>query len=206
MGFPVLANYTPLSLYSSPDEMKVSFIAAQRVTLLKCLQYQNDKDSPGYVLCTGDWVVKRTLILEYFNPDQPTMINWMKPLGYELQELLYWDEHLNGKKTNIHKLAYSFFHSRLLSTFTDYDSEKSPAPQLERLSQHISAGVESSKKCVHTCELELMRKLYDKKNISLQKDTIKLKKRKSYFQNDKNAMAKQKLQEKESEMGISIDD
>jgi hypothetical protein len=103
-----------------------------------------------------------------------------------LEELLEWGEHLNGKKTTIHKLAYSFFHSRLLSSFTDYDSGKSSAPQLELLSQHIVAGVGASKMCVHTCELEVMRNLYDKKNISLQKDTIKLKKRK----------AKQKLQEK----------
>jgi hypothetical protein len=65
---------------------------------------------------------------------------------------------------------------------------------------------EASDKCVHTCELEVMRHLYDKKNISLQKDTVKLKKREAYFQNDKVAMAKQKLQEKESEMGISSDD
>jgi hypothetical protein len=36
-----------------------------------------------------------------------------------------------------------------------------------------------------------MRKLYDKKNIS------------AYFQNDKVAVAKKKLQEKESEMEMS---
>jgi hypothetical protein len=148
----------------------------------------------------------RTLIVEYFNPDQPTMIHWMKPLGYELEELLDWNEHLNGKKTNIHKSVYSFSHSRLLATFVDYGSGKSPVPQLQRLSNLIAAGVEASKKCVHTCELEVMRKLYDKKIISLQKDTVKLKKRKAYFQNDKVAIAKQKLQEKESEMGMSSDD
>jgi hypothetical protein len=51
-----------------------------------------------------------------------------------------------------------------------------------------------------------MRKLYDNKNISLQKDTVKLKKRKAYFQNDKVAVAKKKLQEKQSEMGMSSDD
>jgi hypothetical protein len=122
----------------------------------------------------------------------------MKPLGYELKELLDWDEHLNGNKTNIHKSAYSFFHARLLATFVDYDSGKSPAPQLQQLSQHIAAGIEASKKCVHTCELELMKKLYDKKNISLQKDTVKLKKRKAHFQNEKVSITKQKLQEKES--------
>jgi hypothetical protein len=77
----------------------------------------------------------------------------MKPLGYEIEELLDWDDNLNGKKNTIHKSAYSFFHSRLLATFVDYDSGKSPAPQLQRLYQHISAGVEESKKCVHTCEL-----------------------------------------------------
>jgi hypothetical protein len=81
------------------------------------------------------------------------MIHWMKPLGYEIEELLDWDDNLNGKKNTIHKSAYSFFHSRLLATFVDYDSGKSPAPQLQRLYQHISAGVEESKKCVHTCEL-----------------------------------------------------
>jgi hypothetical protein len=108
MWFPALAEYNPISLYSAPDEMKVSFTAAQRVTLLKCLQYQEDKDSPGYVLCKGDWVANRAAILEYFNPDQPTMIHRMKPLGYELKELLDWDEFLNGKKTTIHKSAYSF--------------------------------------------------------------------------------------------------
>jgi hypothetical protein len=133
-----LFDYNPLSLYSTPDEMKVSF--PQRVTLLKCLQYQDDEDSPGYVLCKGDWVAKRTLILEYFNPDQPTMIHWMKPLGYELEELLDWDDNLNGKKTNIHKAAYSFSHSRLLSMFTDYESVKSPAPQLQPLSHQICRG------------------------------------------------------------------
>jgi hypothetical protein len=145
--------------------MKVSFTAAKRVTLLKCLQYQDDEDSPGYVLCKGDWVSNRTLILEYFNPDQPTMIHWMKPLGYELEELLDWHENFNGNKTNIHKSEYSFFYSRLLATFVDYGSGKLPAPQLQRLSQHIAAGVETSKKRVHTCELEVMRKLYDKKKI-----------------------------------------
>jgi hypothetical protein len=186
--------------------MKVSFTTAQRVTLLKCLQYQDDEDSPGYMLCKVYWVAKRTLILGYFNPDQPTMIHWMKPLGHELEELLDWDEHLNGKNNNNHKSAYSFFISRLLATFVDYDSGKSPAPQLQRLSRQIAAGVEASKKCVHTCELELMIKLYNKKNLSLQKDTVKLKKRKDYFHNDKVAMAKQKLQEKESEMRISSDD
>jgi hypothetical protein len=98
------------------------------------------------VLCKGDWVANRTVILEYFNPDQPTMIHWMKHLGNELEELLDWDDHLNGKKTTIHKSAYSFFHSRLLATFFYYDSGKSPAPQLQRLSQHITAGVEASKK------------------------------------------------------------
>jgi hypothetical protein len=130
----------------------------------------------------------------------------MKPLGSELEEILDWDEHLNGKKTTIHKSAYSFFHSCLLATFIDYNSGKSPAPQLQRLDQQISAGVEALKKCVYTCELEVMRKLYDKKNISLQKDTVKLKKRKAYFQNDKVAIEKKKLQEKESEMGMSSDD
>jgi hypothetical protein len=113
---------------------------------------------------------------------------------------------LNGKKTNIHKSAYSFFHSLLLATFVDYDSGKSPAPQIQRLSQKIAAGVEASKRCVHTCELEVMRKLYDKKNVSLQKDTVKLNKSKAYFPNDKVDIAKQKLQEKESEMGMSSDD
>jgi hypothetical protein len=117
-------------LYSAPAEIKVSFTASQRVTLLKCLKYQDDEEIPGYVLCKGDWVANRTLILEYFNPDQPIMIHWMKPLGYELEELLDWDEHLNGKKTNIHKSAYSFFHSRLLATCVDYGSGKLPAPQL----------------------------------------------------------------------------
>jgi hypothetical protein len=29
----------------------------------------------------GDWVENRTLILEYLNPDQPTMIKWMNPIG-----------------------------------------------------------------------------------------------------------------------------
>jgi hypothetical protein len=130
----------------------------------------------------------------------------MKPLCYELKELLDWDDHLNVKKTIIHKLTYSCFHPRLLSTFTDYDSGKAPVPQLQRLSQQIATGVEASKKCVDTCELEVMRKLYYKKNISLQKDTVNLKKRKAYFQKDKVAMAKQKLQKKESEMGISSDD
>jgi hypothetical protein len=181
MWFPALAECNPLSLYSAPDEMTVSFTAAQRVTLLKCLQCQEDEDSPGYVLCKGDWVVNRAAILEYFNPDQPTMLHWMKPLGYELEELLDWDDNFNGKKTTIHKSAYSFFHSRLLATFVDYDSGKSPAPQLQRLSQQIAAGVEASKKCVYTCELEVMRKLYDKKKNSLQKDTVKLKKRKAYL-------------------------
>jgi hypothetical protein len=51
-----------------------------------------------------------------------------------------------------------------------------------------------------------MIKLYDKKNISLQKDTVKLKKRKAYFQNEKIAVGKKKLQEKESKMGMSSDD
>jgi hypothetical protein len=139
-------------------------------------------------------VANRSAILEYFNPDHPPpVIHWMQPLGYELEEFLDWDDNLNGKKTTIHKSAYSFFHSRLLATFVDYDSGKSPAPQLQRLSQQIAAGVEASKKCVHACELEVIRKLYDKMNISLQKDTVKLKKRKAYFQ-------------KESEMGMSSDD
>jgi hypothetical protein len=35
---------------------------------------------------------------------------------------------------------------------------------------------------------------------------VKLKERKAYFQNDKVAIAKQKMQEKESEMGMSSDD
>jgi hypothetical protein len=35
---------------------------------------------------------------------------------------------------------------------------------------------------------------------------VTLKKKKAYFQNNKVAMAKQKLQEKESEMGISSGD
>jgi hypothetical protein len=100
-------------------------------------------------------VENRTLILEYLDPDQPTMIHWMKPLGYDLEEILDWDEHFNGKKTNIHKSAYS----RLLAICVDYDSVKSPAPQLQRLSPQITAGVEASEKCVHTCELEVMRKL-----------------------------------------------
>jgi hypothetical protein len=51
-----------------------------------------------------------------------------------------------------------------------------------------------------------MRKLYDKKKISLENDTMKLKKRKAYFKNDKVAMEKQKLRGKETEMGISSDD
>jgi hypothetical protein len=110
--------------------MKVSFTAAQRVTLLKCLQYQEDEDSPGYVLCKGDWVANRTVIIEYFNPDQPTMIHWMKPLGCELEELLDWDVHFNGNKTTIQKSAYIFSHSCLLATFVDYNSGKSPVPQL----------------------------------------------------------------------------
>jgi hypothetical protein len=206
LWFPILAHYNPLCFYSAPDEMKETFSVTHRVTLLKCLQYQDNQDSPGYVLCKCDWVAKRTLILENFNPDQTTMLNWMKPLGYDLEELLDWYEYFNGKKTNIQKLAYSFFYSRLLSTFTDYDSGKSPAPQLERLSQQISAGVEASKKCVHTCELEVMSKFYDKKKLSLENNTMNLKKRKAYFMNDKVAMANQKLQEKESEMGLSSDD
>jgi hypothetical protein len=61
---------------------------------------------------------------EYFNPDQPTMIKWTEPIFYELEDLLYWDEYLNGKKTTIHKYAYSFFHSLLLSEFTDYNNGK----------------------------------------------------------------------------------
>jgi hypothetical protein len=52
----------------------------------------------------------------------------------------------------------------------------------------------------------MLRKLYDNKNHSLEKDTMKLNKRKANFRNDKVAMSKQKLQEKESEMGLSSDD
>jgi hypothetical protein len=111
---------------------------------------------------------------------------------------------LNEKKTNIHKSAYSFFHACLLYTFTDYYSGKSPASQIERLSHQIAAGVEASKNCVQTCELEVKRKLYYKKNLSLEKDTMKLKKRKAYFKNDKVAMAKQKIQEKETEVGLKV--
>jgi glucan-binding YG repeat protein len=128
----------------------------------------------------------------------------MKPLGYELDELLDWDEHLNGKKITIHKSAYSFSHSRLLATFVDYDSGKSPAPQLQRLSQQIAAGVEALKKRSHTCELEVMRKLYDKKNISMQKNTVKLKKRKYYFQNDKVVVAKKNCKRKNQKWGLVV--
>jgi hypothetical protein len=130
LWFPILSEYNPLYSYSAHDELKDTFTYALRVNLLKCLQYQDDQDSPGYVLCKGDWVAQITLILEYVNPDQPTMIKWMKSIGYELQDILDWDEYLNGKKTTIHKAAYLFSHSRLLSTFPDYDSGKSPAPQL----------------------------------------------------------------------------
>jgi hypothetical protein len=128
LWFPIFADCKPLSLLSPPDELKETFTADQRVTLLKCLQRQDDQEIPGYVLCKDDWVAKRTLILEYFDPDRPAMIKWMKSLGYELRYIFYWDEYLNGKKTPIHKSAYSFFHSRLLYTFSDYDSGKSPAP------------------------------------------------------------------------------
>jgi hypothetical protein len=68
------------------------------------------------------WVAKITLILEYFNPDRPTMMKWMKHLGYELGDLLDWDEYSNGKKTTIHKSEYSFSHPHLLSIFTEYSS------------------------------------------------------------------------------------
>jgi hypothetical protein len=81
-----------------------------------------------------------------------------------------------------------FFHPRLLSTFTDYGSGKSPVPQLSRLSQQIATRVKASKKCVHTCELEVMSELYDKKYYSQEKETIKIKKRKAFFWNDKVAM------------------
>jgi hypothetical protein len=49
-------------------------------------------------------------------------------------------------------------------------------PELARRSHEIAAGVEASKKYVHTCELEVMMKLYDKNKHSLEKDTMKLKK------------------------------
>jgi hypothetical protein len=34
------------------------------------------------------------------------MIKGMNPIGYELEDLLDWDEYLNGKKTTIQKSAY----------------------------------------------------------------------------------------------------
>jgi hypothetical protein len=52
----------------------------------------------------------------------------------------------------------------------------------------------------------VIRKLYENKNHSIEKDTTKLKKRKDNFRNDKVAMSKQKLQETESEMRLSSDD
>jgi hypothetical protein len=45
MWFPMLAEYNPLSVYSAPDELKETFTADQRVTLLKRLQFQDDQDS-----------------------------------------------------------------------------------------------------------------------------------------------------------------
>jgi hypothetical protein len=41
---------------------------------------------------------------------------------------------------------------------------------------------------------------------SQEKETIKLKKRKTNFRNDKVALSKQKLQDKEAQMGLSSDD
>jgi hypothetical protein len=51
----------------------------------------------------------------------------------ELEDLFDWDEYLNGKKVRFDVTVFQFFHSRLLYQFTDYDSEKFPAPQLARM-------------------------------------------------------------------------
>jgi hypothetical protein len=92
-------------------------------------------------MCKGDWVANRKRILQLFDLLTPTITMWLKPLGFDLEDLLDWDEHLNGKKTKVEVLVFKFFHSHLLSTFPDYDSGKLPAPQLARISMQIAAGV-----------------------------------------------------------------
>jgi hypothetical protein len=87
----------------------------------------------------------------------------MKPLGFVLEDLLDWDEYLNVNLTNVNVSVFQFLHSRLLYTFTYYYSRKSPAPQLQNNAMQNSAGVQASIMCVHTYELEVMRRIYDKK-------------------------------------------
>jgi hypothetical protein len=201
--FPALADCNPLYLSYAPDDLRKTFHNAQRSIFLKCLQNQDDKYSLGYVMCKGDWVTNRKLILQLFDTLTLTISMWMKPLSVDLEDLLDWDEYLNGNNFKVDASVFQFLHSRLLATFADYDSGKLPAPPARK---NFNADCRrGTTMCVHTCGLEVVRKMYNKTFGNQEEETSNIKKRKANFKKDKVTMSTKKLQEKEDEMGISDD-
>jgi hypothetical protein len=79
--FPVLKENNPVSLEGAPAEVQDKISRWQKLVMLKRFQQQNNKLSPGYVLCKGDCATNRSLILQYFNPANPTIKSWRVPVG-----------------------------------------------------------------------------------------------------------------------------
>jgi hypothetical protein len=86
----------------------------------------------------------REAIISFFNHVPPTIAAWMNPVGREFKKIVGWADHvLDVIRVTISHSIMTFFHSRFVQLFKQFDFVKVTVQRLDRLRTEFSYGVEA---------------------------------------------------------------
>jgi hypothetical protein len=147
----------PISIHGAPAEFLANFSIQHMLVLQKSLQVQVPEDSSGFMFCFSEWEENREYIISFFNPKYPIIAGWPKPVGHEVENILGWDNQvLDVTRVTPPRLIMSYFHSRFVHLFKQFDSGKVTKQQLYRLRLEFSSGIKAPQSLVHKGQIELM--------------------------------------------------
>jgi hypothetical protein len=105
-------SQTPL--YWSSKEcspiMKVKFTPIVQMVLLQCLSKRSDPKSVRGILYSGKWQENKDFLLTLFEPEAPTIIDYLEPPATQFDDLILEDDLSSG--IHIHKSIFEHFHKQ----------------------------------------------------------------------------------------------
>jgi hypothetical protein len=160
------------------------------IVLQNCFQVQVLEDSLGLIFFCSHQEESRESIISFFKPKSPTIAQWLKPDGHEVEHVLGWDDQvLDGTRFSFPRLIMSKFHSRFVHLFKQVDSDKVTKQRLDRLRLELYSGIKASQSLVQNGQIEFMRRLYDEQNQDTEEAASALKKKHNNFTKAKGKYA-----------------
>jgi hypothetical protein len=111
---PALTDRHPISIQGANEEVLNNFSIDQMIAPQKCFQVTDPEDSPKFILCYSEWEENQESILPFFNPEFPSIVAWLHPVGHEVKHILGWSDHvLDGTRVNFSHSTMTLFHAPL---------------------------------------------------------------------------------------------